>query len=109
MDLLEGLSNSKAHLPVQDVLSIFFQVLLMPQRLCYASSCHMADTFAIHGIASDASLRQTVLTEQRASWILSHCCALGLCAKQVIACMYRRCAVQSRQCISSSRPWHTET
>ena len=54
MDLLDGLSVSKAHLPVQDVLSIFFQVLLVPQRLCYASSCHMADTSALHGSAGDA-------------------------------------------------------
>ena len=54
MDLLEGLSNSKAHLPVQDVLSIFFQVRLMPRRLCYASLCHMAGTPAIHDIASNA-------------------------------------------------------
>ena len=62
MDLLEGLSNSKALLPVQDVLSIFFQVLLLPQRLCYASYCHMADTSTIHDIASDV-LRHTVLVE----------------------------------------------
>ena len=45
MDLLEGLSNNKAQLPVQDVLSIFFQVLAMPQMLCYTSSCQMTGCY----------------------------------------------------------------
>ena len=37
VDLLDRLSKKNARLPVQDVLSIFFQVLLMPQRMCHTS------------------------------------------------------------------------
>lgn len=55
MDLLGALSNNNAHLPVQDVLSIFFQVLLTPQSLCSAPSCLMTDTSAMtHGMAKAA-------------------------------------------------------
>ena len=55
MDLLEDMSKREAHLPVQDVLSIFFQVMPMLQTLCNPFSCKIGDRSAVtHSMAQDA-------------------------------------------------------
>ena len=96
MDLLEDMSKKEAHLTVQDVLSIFFQVLLMPQRFSYASFCHMADTSAIHGIASDP-LSDTLCLKSslQADSISLLCCRIVCRASDGLHVSQVCCAVQA--------------
>jgi hypothetical protein len=53
MDLLEQLSKEKAHLPIQDVLSIFFQVAAPSNPCVLCTEEHMCVTQ--HMISSKCS------------------------------------------------------